>query len=245
MENFDSNKKAEYDRMRQQKQDEANKLKRYHTIKRSFLWVAVLIFIAGSVAGLAKMISKSAPPASQPGALVAPVSSTDWVRGAKQSKVVLIEYADFQCPACGAYYPLVHQLYQEFGGQIQIVFRNFPLSQHQNARIAAQAAGAAGLQGKFWEMQDKIFENQQAWSELPNARNTLVQYAQPLGLNMDQFQKDIDSGKVKDKIDADYQSGIASGVDSTPTFYLNGTRIQPQSYDEFKNFITQALQKNS
>ena len=244
MDTVEIDKKERYEQKRKDKERETDKQKRARAIKRSVMWIGVLLLVAGCLWALAKIVAKNAP-TTTPAELSSAVTTSDWVRGNKDSKVVLLEYADFQCPACGAYNPLLEQLYQESGDKIQIVYRNFPLSQHKNAWLAAQAAGAAGLQGKFWEMENKIFENQRQWSELANPRDTFIQYAESLGLDVNQFKKDIDSKQVKDKISSDQNGGNLSGIDHTPTFFLNGKEIQPTSYDELKNLITQSIKDNS
>jgi len=176
--------------------------------------------------------------------LVASVFQNDWVKGNKDAKVKLVEYSDFQCPACGAYYPLVKQLTEEFGDQVEFTYRHFPLSQiHANADLAARAAESAGRQGKFWEMHDKLFENQQTWSELKNPQKVFVDYAGSLGMASEQLEQDIDSKEVKEKVKADYKSGIDSRVNGTPTFFLNGKKLaNPKNYGEFRNFITAELE---
>lgn len=171
------------------------------------------------------------------------VASVEWTKGNTESSVILVEYSDFQCPACGSYFPLVKKLMQEFDDRIKFSYRNFPLRQiHRNAEPAARAAEAAGKQGKFWEMHDLLFENQNEWSESMNAKSKFESYASQLGLNMDQFKTDRDSKEVGEKINKDYQSGVASRVNGTPTFFLNGKKIDnPRSYDQFKTIIIQAL----
>ena len=204
------------------------------------LWSFIIIFVAGTIALMAWMASKN-PAAQFVGGTVKSATSTDWVKGAplKDAKVTIIEYSDFQCPACGAYYPMVKQLGQEFKN-LAIVYRHFPLTQHANARPAAQAAEAAGRQGKFWEMHDMLFENQKYWSESRVVTDIFVAYAKTLGLDMEKFKNDFNSSAAKTKIESDYQSG-ASEIDGTPTFFLNDKKIQnPQSYDEFRTIIEQA-----
>lgn len=171
---------------------------------------------------------------------IEPITDSDWISGNTQSKTTLIEYADYQCPACGAYYPILKALKQNSGAEFRFVFRNFPLSQHKNAKPAAYAAGAAGGQGKYWEMHDMIFERQEQWSNASNAEALFISYAEFLGLNMEQFKNDIKSSEVMDKVQADYDGGLKAGVRATPTFYLNGRQIQPTSYEEFISAITQA-----
>ena len=128
------------------------------------------------------------------------------------------------------------------GAQVRFAYRHFPLPQHKNAKLAATVAEAAGKQDKFWEMHDLIFQNQSDWSEEKNAAVIFAKYAQDLGLDLAQFQTDIASEEIKAKIENDYKSGVKAGVNSTPTFFLNGKKINnPRNYDEFKNAIEQAL----
>lgn len=170
------------------------------------------------------------------------IKEDDWVKGNPEAEVTLIEYSDFQCPTCGAYHPVISQLTQEFGDKVKFVYRHFPLRQfHVNAELAAQAAEAAGRQGKFWEMHDLIFENQRDWSNNRTAREIFITYAENLNLDIEQFRRDLDSKEIKQKVEGNYQSGIRLGVNSIPTFFLNGKKIQnPRSYKEFKNLIQQA-----
>ncbi len=203
------------------------------------IWSFIIVFVAGTVALMVMQASKT-PTTQFVGGSVKAADATDWVKGAplKDAKVTLIEYADFQCPACHAYYPLVKQL-QEFKN-LSIVYRYFPLSQHANAWPAAQAAEAAGQQGKFWEMHNMLFDNQDNWSTSNSPEEIFDAYAQTLGLDMTKFKADFNSAATKNKIQADYQSG-ASQVDGTPTFFLNNQKIKnPQSYGEFKDIIQQA-----
>lgn len=179
--------------------------------------------------------------------VTAAITSADWTRGAKNAKVTVIEYGDFQCPACGAYEPLVEQLEKDYAtSSVQFVFRNFPLFQiHPNAMIAAQAAEAAGLQGKYWEMHDLLYAKQNDWVDTANSSvvaDKFDGYVQSLGLNVQKFNTDIQSSAVKDKVQKDLASGNAASVDHTPTFFINLTQIpNPNSYDEFKADIDAAL----
>ncbi|HKC04906.1 MAG TPA: thioredoxin domain-containing protein [Patescibacteria group bacterium] len=163
----------------------------------------------------------------------------------KNATLTLVEFGDFECPACGAYHPLTKQLITEYAGKMNFVFRNFALSQHANAPISSYAAEAAALQGKFWQMHDKLYENQNEWATSGSARDILIGYAQVLGLNTVQFKADIDSQKVHDKVSKDSNDGDLIGVNSTPTFYINGEKVEnlPGSYDEFKALIVDAINK--
>lgn len=168
------------------------------------------------------------------------------VTGATESKVTLIEYGDFQCPACKSYHPVLQQLKEEYGDRVTFQFRHFPLTQiHPNAFIGARAAEAAGKQGKFFEMHDLLFENQEAWSTAPNPTVVLENYAEQLGLNVDQFKTDMNSAEVAATINADAKAAQAAGGNSTPTFVLNDTRIEknPQSLEEFKKLLDDELAK--
>ncbi len=156
--------------------------------------------------------------------------------------VALVEFGDYQCPACGVYSPLVKELLTEFDGKMTFVFRNFPLPQHQNAKVSSNAAEAAGLQGKFWEMHDKIYETQSEWSTSENAKDIFIGYAKSLGLNVEQFKKDIDSDAVRKIVEKDTADATLLNVNSTPTFYINQVKIAlPGTYKEFKTLIEDAI----
>ncbi|HCC05784.1 TPA: disulfide bond formation protein DsbA [Candidatus Nomurabacteria bacterium] len=170
------------------------------------------------------------------------ITDTDHVRGALDGKVTLVEFADFQCPACGAYEPLIRKVLADNPTTLKIVFRHFPLTQiHQNALIAAKATEAAGVQGKFWEMHDILFDKQKDWSLGLNARDFLVGYAKTLGLDEVKFSADLNSSTIEKKILAEYQEGAKLGVNGTPSFFINGKKIEnPQSPEAFNELIKQA-----
>ena len=152
--------------------------------------------------------------------LTPPVSTRDHTEGPDDAPLTLVEYGDYQCPYCGAAYPVVKRLQKTLGKKLLFVFRNFPLTQmHPYALIAAEAAEAAALQGKFWEMHDLLFE-QQSFLE-PDA---IPVWAERLGLDLEKLGNDIAQGVVEGRIKEDRQSGIRSGVNGTPTFFVNGGR---------------------
>jgi protein-disulfide isomerase len=171
------------------------------------------------------------------------VVATDWVKGEADAPAILIEYSDFQCPACKAYAPLVEQMKELFGDQLAVVYRHYPLTSiHQQAELAAQAAEAAGKQGAFWEMHDLLFERQTEWSRNRRAEQLFIDYAEELGLNKNQFVSDLKSAEVKGLVKADSQNAVRLGLTGTPTFFLQGERIDnPRSEEAFINLITQAL----
>ncbi|MBI5754450.1 DsbA family protein [Candidatus Peregrinibacteria bacterium] len=210
-------------------------------IKRFALWFLVTIVIIGSFVAI-MFLSKT--PDVTPGKLSTPVKADEWIRGTKDARVTLVEYSDLQCPACRAWEPEVQSLLSEFGTHMRFVYRHYPLRQiHKNSQIATQAAEAAGLQGKFWEMHDIMFGNQATWSPQPPdvVKATFADYAKQIGLNVDQFNKDLDSGKVKDLVEEDVKSGDAAGVNSTPSFFLNGTQLNPKDNDDFRKLIRDAV----
>ena len=171
------------------------------------------------------------------------VSESDWVKGNPSATVTLIEYADFQCPACASYFPLVKQLSEDFSDNLRIVYRHFPLrSIHPRAQIAGQAAEAAGLQGKFWEMHDLLYERQKEWVDDKNYEDLFAKYAQELGLDIDKFNKDLKGDITKNRVNRDYLSANKAELRGTPSFFLNGKKIvNPKDYNNFKILINEAL----
>ncbi len=152
--------------------------------------------------------------------LTQPVSARDHAEGPADPPLTLVEYGDYQCPYCGAAYPVIKRLQKTLGKKLRFVFRNFPLTQaHPYAQIAAEAAEAAALQGKFWEMHDLLFERQTSLNP-----EIIPTWANGIGLNVEQFGNDIKEGVVEKRIKEDRQSGIRSGVNGTPTFFINGIR---------------------
>jgi len=149
------------------------------------------------------------------------------LEGTSPSGVTLVEYGDYQCPYCGQYFPLVKQVQAEFADKIVFQFRNFPLvSLHPNAFAGARAAEAAALQNKFWEMHDLLYENQTQWSSATDPTTLFQGYAQQLGLNTTQFQTDYASSKVNDTINADMAKGNSLGITGTPTFFIDGKKVE-------------------
>lgn len=236
-------------RQQQQQQQQARERKR-RLLRRGGLWGGALALIVLVGWGVLRLADTVELPVTG-GALAVPVSAADHGLGPQDAPLTLVEYSDFQCPACGAFYPVIKQMMAEptLKDRIRFVYRNFPLTQiHQNAQLAAQAGEAAALQGKFWEMHDRLFEQQAKWSDMSSAgaRDTFVGYARDLGLNVDRFTADLDSAAVQDRVQVDVDSGTRSAVSGTPTFFVNGIVIpSPQSYDQFKQYLIDAAQPRS
>jgi len=150
------------------------------------------------------------------------------VRGNPNAPVTLEEFGDFQCPPCGSFAAFGEELLKEYDSRIRLIFRNFPLSAHEHAREASLAAEAAGLQGHFWEMYDVLYREQTAWSKAPNARELFESYAGTIGLNVDQFKKDMDGEQAKARVDSDVARGESLEIKVTPTLYINGQPVDPK-----------------
>ncbi len=168
--------------------------------------------------------------------------------GTSPAGVTLVEFGDYQCPYCGQFSPVVKQVQQKYNDKIVFQFRNLPLSQvHQNAFAAARVAEAAGLQGKYWQMHDLLYENQSAWSESSNAQDVFNQYASALKLNVNQFKIDAASSQVNDAINKDIADFLKTGnEESTPTFLLDGKKITPDfTIDTFSKYIDAELKAKS
>lgn len=204
---------------------------------------SVLAGIVLVVAGMA-WIGNAQDHANDPQTLSVPVTDNDWFEGGKDASVVLVEYSDFQCPACGAYAPLVRELNETYGDSLKIVYRNYPLiTIHANAQLAAQAAEAAGIQGKFFQMHDILFGNQETWSKEIDPTALFVEYATTIGLDVEKFTVDLTGKDARNAVRDDIVSGNSSKISSTPTFFLNGVQItkNPQGIEPFKALIDAAL----
>jgi protein-disulfide isomerase len=191
-----------------------------------------IVIIGGGVLLMWKsgsLNSSSNSPANQPLADAGKLQrDNSHMTGKAGAKVTVVEFGDYQCPACAAAYPILKQvLEQQYAGNpdVNFVFRNFPLHQHPNAVPAAEAAEAAGEQGKYWEMHDLLYEHQSDWDVQVNPTGTFVSYAQQLGLDANKFQADIEAKKFAAFIDADQQDGTALQVNATPTLYFNGEKL--------------------
>lgn len=174
-----------------------------------------------------------------PSKLTPPLNQHDHVLGSPHATLQLVEYGDFQCPHCGAAYPIVKQLEEKYGKQMLFAWRHFPLSNvHEMAIPAAIAAEAAGRQGKFWEMHSQIFEYQSRLRK----ENIFHEFAKAIGLDIAAFDSDITDEALREKVEADFESGIRSGVNGTPSFYFNGHKYMGDySYESLSAEIEKHL----
>lgn len=153
----------------------------------------------------------------------------DWTKGSSNPKVVIVEYADFQCPGCASASPTLDQVVNKYSDHVQLIFRHFPLTNiHPHARAAAAAAESAGKQGKFWQMHDRLFANQSEWAQASGATRTdiFADYAEALGLDREQFINDLTDSNVTAKINFDGALGREIGVNSTPSIYIDGELVE-------------------
>lgn len=154
--------------------------------------------------------------------LTTPVNGNDHRMGPENAPATLVEYGDFECEYCGAAFPIVKQVQSEMGEDLQFVFRQFPLAQsHPHAELAAEASEAAAAQGRFWEMHDQLYRHQDALT-----MQSLLEYAGLIGLDIERFHQDLKSHRYAENVRDDFMSGVRSGVNGTPTFFINGERYE-------------------
>jgi len=212
--------------------------------RRYIIWGGVAVILVLAVWGAIVVSPENITPSriGKP----EPINGNDWTRGNSGAKVSIIEYSDFQCPACAVFSVYADKLILNYGDKIQFAYRHFPLiSIHKTSVAAAVAAEAAGKQGKFWEMVDKLFQNQLSWSDKPNVRDILIEYAVDLSLDLQRFTIDIDSKDLQNKINEAYKNATAMGLNYTPSVFINGELIRnPASYEEFKTIIESAIETN-
>jgi protein-disulfide isomerase len=205
--------------------------------KRFLLILGAILVIFGGVFWFSKNKSTRSNNSQQG-------TPSNHVIGTNTTGVALVEYGDYQCPACGQFYPIVKQLQATYANKISFRFANFPLVQiHQHAMEGARAAEAASLQNKFWEMHDILYENQTTWSQASNPSAYFEQYAAQLGLNLTKFKQDMASQAVLNTINADVGQVQALGGSGTPTFVINGKKVEnnPSSLEAFSKLIDDTI----
>lgn len=175
------------------------------------------------------------------------IANDDHTIGKDGAKVVVLEYADYQCPACAAFFPVVKKVASEYQDRVKFIYRYFPLvSIHKNAMLAAVSAEAAGVQGKFWEMSDKLYVNQKDWGESLDAKNKIDGYAKELGLDMLKFNADMNDPKLTDRVNRDMKEATSLQLGGTPSFIINGRKVDVSdiaSEEKFKAILDAELAK--
>ena len=190
------------------------------------------VFLGALGAGLA--LYRSARNPAPPAASSAPPdmfeSYSPHARGSNNAPITLEEYGDYQCPPCGALFPMLKNIEAQYGERLRFVFRQYPLTTtHPHALVAAQAAEAAGLQGRFWEMHDRLYENQKNWSGEVDPRPLFINYARDIGIDVDRFISDMNSQQVKARVTSDRLRGNSMGVTGTPTLFINGRMLRAEA----------------
>lgn len=204
---------------------------------KNFVWTAAIVVIVIAIMYWVINAASIKPPFA-----LDAIHPLDNMRGGLNSPVLLVEYGDFGCLACRSYYFALKQLTAEFGDRITFIYRHFPLSTQANPELAARAAEAAGKQGKFWEMHDLLFEKQEEWSKADDTIPLFESYAALLGLNLEQFRVDSKSREVMNLVRTQKYHAVKSKLEGTPTFFLNGEKIEnPVTVEEFKVIIAEAL----
>jgi protein-disulfide isomerase len=244
MENLSKKQQKRLSRLEKRDKQSAND-KGSRQTKSALTWLITIVVIIGVVWGLVQLVRNSSGGGDATVATSETITENDWTIGNPDAPIQLIEYSDLQCPACASYEPILEQLLEEYAGDIYFAYRHFPLkSIHPHAQLAAQATEAAGLQGKFWEMKDLIFENQPSWSVRPRIKDILVEFAGDLDLDLGKFEEDLESSGAKSAVDGDNASAFALRLNSTPTFILNGNRISnPAGLEQAREMFDAILAK--
>jgi protein-disulfide isomerase len=214
------------------------------TKESKIIAVVVFLVIVGAVIFGITQPAPTAPSAPVDNSLL--VREGSHMTASKTAKVQIVEFGDYQCPACAAAFPITQKFLADYKNNpdVNFIFRNFPLAMHQNAQISAEAAEAAAAQGKFWEMHDMLYEKQGEWGEAPNPIDFFVTYAQNIGLDVAKFKTDIQNNQYSQIISADQKDGEKLGINGTPTFYINGVEFHGGSvptYEDFKTKIDSLL----
>ncbi len=215
-------------------------------MKKSYIWwgLGTIVIIGMLFSG--KFLSPAPTPAtSEEAANILSIVPDDHAKGNPDAKVTLVEYLDFECEACRAYYPLIKQLGAEFPDDLRIVTRYFPLPGHRNSMTAAIAVEAASRQGKYWGMHDVLFESQEKWGnkDVPNPQ-VFEQYARQIGLDMAKFAADVADPATKARVQRDFDASEKLGNTFTPSLFVQGKKIEnPKGYDAFKTLIQTEIDK--
>lgn len=198
--------------------------------------VVVIILIGASV-----LYSKQTAERANEGVVI-----ETHVKGNPDALVTLVEYSDFECPACAQFSPYIKELMEEYGDELRFEYRHFPLINiHPNAVPAARAAEAAAQQGKFWEMHDKLFENQTSWTRSSSPSAAFNQYAEELGLDMAKFKLHLNSSTITDSINASFDDARERNFTGTPSFLLNGEKMEFTTFEEFRGAIVSAIEASN
>ncbi len=213
----------------------------------TILIVLVILIVVGFV--VRALVSPDSQPAQTQTQTKGKVDITALKNGGSvgdpNSKVVITEFGDYQCPYCRVWHQYIKDtIIPQYSNKVLFVFKNYPLKMHKNAQAAAQAVESASLQGKFWEMHNMVYDHQADWSNSNDPNSVFEKYASQIGLNVDTWKKDRESDKVRNLIKNDVAIGDQLGLPGTPSFLINGVLQQPKSFEDFKNAIDQAISQS-
>lgn len=222
------------------------KQQRTELFKKIALWSGIVAVCVTGLAALVIYADKSTPSTNV--AVENPnlpkVSEKDIILGDKEAKLTITEYADFQCPACASYNQVTNRLLEEYKGKAKLVYRFFPLrSAHKNALISGQAGYAAYKLGKFSEMKDLLYDHQADWESLADPREVFEGYGLTIGLDVEEFRKEMNSDVAKNAVLDGEKEAIGLGLSSTPSFFVGNKQFQPEGYEGFKKVIDEELGK--
>jgi protein-disulfide isomerase len=196
---------------------------------RPFLIIAIVLVVS-VVGGVVLLRSRQNTGSSSSPQPASNASTEAAKKPAADTVVTLEEFGDYQCPPCGELHLTLKKLKVQYGSNLNFVFRNHPLTEiHKNALLAAQAAEAARVQGRFWEMHDLLYENQKVWSDDVSPKPIFIKFARDLGLDTERFGRDLSNEEVKLRIEADQQAATKMGVNGTPTVFINGRRLRDEA----------------
>ena len=211
---------------------------------KRYLPFLIIVIVAASAVGAGSIIYRAkvaelaainaTPPQADANATAAPGANPPQARGSAKARVTLEEFGDFQCPPCEMLAPVLTRIEHDYADRVRVIFRHFPLAMHQHAMRAAQAAEAAGVQGRFWEMYDTLYRKRSAWAakNAEEVQALFVEYAGTIGLNVERFKADLETDIVKSRVRADQARGASLGVNSTPTVFINGEKLPFQMLPE-------------
>lgn len=226
-------------------QESLKKDERKQMMKKIGIWAGILVITLVFLGGLVMLAQKTVPSTTPvENANIPAVRETDIILGNKEAKVTIIEYSDFQCPSCAAANPMVNQLLAEYDGKIRFAYRHFPLSQHKNAKISAQAGEAAWKLGKFKEYKDILFEKQTEWENVSDPSGLFESYAVSINLNGEEFRAIMNSEETKNRVNEAEKEALSLGINSTPSFFIGNKYVGNISLEEFKRLIDEELKAN-
>lgn len=224
------------------KKEEESRAKKESFTQNIFTWGLVSILAIGLILFVGNLRSDQASLEGDASEIV--ITEGDWIKGNPEAEVTLVEYGDFMCPACGTAYSFVETVVENYGEDMRFVFRHLPIL-GLKSHAAARATEAAGEQGKFYEMYDLIFENQRELSSATNVENLFIEYATEIGLDLEAYEEAYNSSAVRDRVSEDSSSAQRLRVNSTPTFFLNGQRVNLSSFNQLEDLVVDAIEQSS